>query len=449
MGKVIKSIEILDAKISFVSLVNKAANKKQFLITKEEDGKARFASYGKIVKVDNENHYVTGIVYEPLVKDAHDNFMTAEEIQKAAYWYAKNGDKVDIQHSFEAMSDACVVENWIEKADTTIEDEEIKKGTWLMTVEISDSDVWDKIVKGDITGFSMGGVGAYADEDVELNIEKGDAGMSENGEEKVGLLKKLAKALGIDGFEKLSTVTKGEMEDEYNRRQKSSSFWNAMNTLQELLSSGHWDYSYDHYVYSFENDEQRIKDALSDFDRIITDILCESSITKALELEAPKNITKAGKKMSSGNKEKLDNLYQALSEFKTEFDEPDEEEEEDVKKEDMDQIEKMIQSAVTKALEREEPIKEKSNIEKSSGTDGTLSMEAMEKMIQSAVTKALSNEEDEESEEEPVEKSAVTVKDVEAMISKALSSVLKGRSNLNEEPNVQKNEGDHYLHGIL
>lgn len=40
--KVAKAYAINDAKIMFVSLVGKAANKHQFLITKSEDGKADF-----------------------------------------------------------------------------------------------------------------------------------------------------------------------------------------------------------------------------------------------------------------------------------------------------------------------------------------------------------------------------------------------------------------------
>jgi hypothetical protein len=99
--KIEKAIEISDAKIHFVSLVDKAANRRQFLITKAEGGQAHFATLGKILKVDEQTHYVTGVVYEPLVEDAHGNFMTEEEIRKAAYWFAKNGDKVDLQHSFE------------------------------------------------------------------------------------------------------------------------------------------------------------------------------------------------------------------------------------------------------------------------------------------------------------------------------------------------------------
>lgn len=149
-----KAYEITDAQIQFVSLVNKAANKKQFLITKAEKGQANFSTCGRIVKADEANHYITGIVYEPMVEDAHGNYMSEEEIIKAAYWFAKNGDSVDIQHSFTALKDAAVVENWVAKADFDIDGETIKKGTWLITVKVSDNEVWDAVQKGEITGFS-------------------------------------------------------------------------------------------------------------------------------------------------------------------------------------------------------------------------------------------------------------------------------------------------------
>ena len=111
MDKVQKAIEISDAKIQFISLVDKAANKRQFLVTKQEGGSAQFSTTAKIVKVDAATHYITGIVYEPLAEDAHGNFMTEEEIRKAAYWFAKNGDKVDLQHSFESAEGLAVVDN--------------------------------------------------------------------------------------------------------------------------------------------------------------------------------------------------------------------------------------------------------------------------------------------------------------------------------------------------
>ena len=89
MGEIMKTRSISDAQIQFVSLVDKAANKKSFLITKAEDGKASFSAYGKIVKTDTDSHYVTGIVYEPMTEDSQGDYMTEEEIRKAAHWFAK------------------------------------------------------------------------------------------------------------------------------------------------------------------------------------------------------------------------------------------------------------------------------------------------------------------------------------------------------------------------
>lgn len=80
--KIAKSYAISDAKITFVSLVDKAANKHEFLITKAADGQADFQSFGRIIKSDTESHYVTGIVYEPMVEDTDGNYMTEEEITR-------------------------------------------------------------------------------------------------------------------------------------------------------------------------------------------------------------------------------------------------------------------------------------------------------------------------------------------------------------------------------
>ena len=109
MSKIEKAYAITDAKISFVSLVDKAANKKQFLITKAEHGSASF-SYGRIVNADADSHYITGIVYEPLTEGRPRQLLTEQEITKAAYWFAKNGNQVDVQHSFEPLEKAAVVE---------------------------------------------------------------------------------------------------------------------------------------------------------------------------------------------------------------------------------------------------------------------------------------------------------------------------------------------------
>ena len=55
MPNIKKAYAISEAKISFVSLVDQAANKKKFLITKAAgEGKKNFMSSGRIIKADAE-----------------------------------------------------------------------------------------------------------------------------------------------------------------------------------------------------------------------------------------------------------------------------------------------------------------------------------------------------------------------------------------------------------
>lgn len=222
-----KAYEIKDAKIQFVSLVDKAANKKAFLIRKADGSESGFPTYGRIVKADADSHFVTGIVYEPMVEDAQGNYMTAEEITKAAYWFSKESNKVDLQHSFEPLKGASVVESWIAKADFKIGEDVIKEGTWLMTVEIEDEEIWKSIEKGEITGFSMGGVGYYSEEDVNLetqvnSVEKAGRSMSNKNREKLsGIVESLNAFLKEFDVPKKKTEELDDkldqLEDEYER----------------------------------------------------------------------------------------------------------------------------------------------------------------------------------------------------------------------------------------
>lgn len=450
-----KAYEITDAKISFVSLVDKAANKRQFLLKKADDGKATFTTYGRIVKADAENHYVTGIVYEPMEEDSHGNYMTEEEITKAAYWFSKNGDKVDLQHSFEPLDGATVVENWIAKADFSIDGEAIKKGTWLMTVEVADESVWSGIEKGDITGFSMGGLGNYSEEDVELDS------VSKAGSKK-GLLKQIAEALGV------SVVEKGAMAELYEERSKGSLFWNAFNSLEEIL------YKYDPITcrYSYETNEEKVRECLEEFNTIITSILTgNGSVSEAIAADRPEEITKAGKKMSGRNKETLAGIYESLGTFLKEFDDPEEtpkedeetgeedktnnnKEEKEVTKQEVEQIvAKSLEAAIAKAnadAEAEDKTEEQEENKEGAETEvkksEAITPESIDAMVQAAVAKAL----------EPQEQH-VTAEQVQDMITKAVesatASVLKSKglpSNLNDNGNVEKAAGEaHYLHGIL
>ena len=262
-----KARELFDAKIQFVSLVDAAANRRKFLAAKARDGTRSFESYGRILKA--EAHYVTGIVYEPMTEDTDGEFMTAEEIRKAAYYYVKNFECVDVQHSFEPEKGCAVVESWIAKADFNLGGQDVREGSWLMTVEVSDEALWGKIEKGEITGFSMGGICKTGEEEVDLE----DVRTEKATEEKKGLLQKLAGFLGI------SAVEKGKVREAYEKSQKDAGFRAAFETLDGALRR--YDTMTDKLVY--EQDEEAVKAALEDFRSIITGLLTgEEPLAKAI-----------------------------------------------------------------------------------------------------------------------------------------------------------------------
>lgn len=451
-----KAYEITEAKIQFVSLVDKAANLRKFLLKKADDGKATFTTCGRIIKADPESHHVTGVVYEPMAEDSQGNYMTEAEITKAAYWFAKNSGKVDIQHSFKPFDGGAVVESWIAKADFAIDEEPVKKGTWLMTVEVTDPEVWESIEKGDITGFSMGGIGNYSEEDVDLDtVNKQDSS------EKRGLLKQLAKALGLD-------VEKGAVADLYAQRAQSTLFWEAFYALQDTLN--HYDPITGRYIY--ETDEAKLRECLEDFGSIMTEILASTgNIAKALSEGRP--VEKAGKKMSGKNKETLSGIYESLGAFLKEFDDPDPEPNKSKKtgepssetktdkdKEDKEvnksEVQQIVDEAIAKALTAQSQNTPQTGtapattVTKAEGgqepAGESVTTETVAKMVSEAIEKAMAPK------AEPI-----TLQQVEEMISasvaKALDPLLKSKglpSNLGTgSGTVEKQQEQHYLHGIL
>ena len=404
--KVEKAIEISDAKIAFISLVDKAANKRQFLITKADDGNAQFATLGKILKVDDTTHYITGIVYEPLVEDSHGNFMTEEEIRKAAYWFAKNGDQVDIQHSFEAAAGISVVETYIAPCDMTVGETAVLKGTWIMTAEVENAEVWEKVQKGEVTGFSMGGVGKYSEKDVEL----ADAS------EKKGIFKKMAALFGFD------VVEKGEVKDKFNKQVKAGNFWRAWDALADVLHSYNWETG----AEWFESDETKIRGALSEFSEIVTTLLTKDEVMKSLSAHKP--VEKTGKKISGKNLTELQKIHENVGALIGALSDEEKEENDVTKQEIQTMIDEAVKKAATPAAAAmEEPAQ--------------LTAEVVQAMIDGAIQKALNPPD-----------APLTAESVEAMVTKALEPILKARglpSNLSGEKEIEKSSEQHYLAGVI
>jgi len=329
-----KATEISNAKIQFISLVDSAANQRKFLLTKAKNNKANFTSFGKIIKADKQNHYVTGIVYEPKKEDTHGDFMTEEEITKAAYYFAKNSNKIDLQHNFEPLDCASVVESWIAKADFHINDETIQKGTWLMTVEIANDTIWNKIEKGEITGFSMGGFGEFSKEDKNLEQEQ-------ETNEKKGLFKQLAEAFGFSVVEK-----SGKKMSSKNKETLKSIYENMGTFLKEFDDSNE----------QYEEEKTMTREEIEQ--------MVAEAVKKAMQNNQQKPKEPAEEEITQ---QKIEKMVQKALEKATEQQQP---QQQNIR---MEQVEEMITKAVTKAVE---PILKSTGIPSNLNDDGSLQKSA-------------------------------------------------------------------------
>ena len=264
-----------DVQISFLSLVDKAANKREFLVKKNALGKPEVKFSASILKADTSTHEITGVVYEPLVEDAHGNFMTAEEIKKAADWFNEHGLGVDIQHAGTVVDGVTIVKSWVVEENTEINGQIVKAGTWLATAKIDNDEVWQKVEKGEITGWSMGGVGNYSTTDVDLAEVEKSLGSK--------ILSGIAKAFGFtwDG----TAISDTSFNEKYEEKNKNSKFWNAWNTLEDFLLPFKNESTWETY---FQDNQQVIIDSLNAFSEAIKEVLGANNVWKALE--PPKEI---------------------------------------------------------------------------------------------------------------------------------------------------------------
>ncbi|PAD31906.1 XkdF-like putative serine protease domain-containing protein [Paenibacillus sp. 7523-1] len=314
--------KMIDAKITHLSLVDKGANGVPFAIIKAA-GKNAIQKQVQIAKVDDTKHIVIGVVYQPDVEDAHGDMMDAVEIEKAAHLFMENQHtyNIDKQHDLDADK-GYVVESYIAPCDMEIGDQVIAKGSWVAGVKVTDDDTWEDIQKGEITGFSMWGVGKREEVEGEEDVSK-------------GLLQNIKKTINAA----LSPIVKGIVADKYNKNRKKREFWAAQDALNDVL------FRWDSWESGMETDPDIIRDALQDFVDIAQEVLVQEDIVKAIGTP-PEQIAKAGKKISAGNLKHIDDAIATLTELKNKTapaDDEEQEEEEDLKADD---IVKAVQAAV-------------------------------------------------------------------------------------------------------
>ncbi|NRS51788.1 XkdF-like putative serine protease domain-containing protein [Brevibacillus sp. HB2.2] len=401
-----------DARITHISLVDKGANGRPFAIIKEE-GKEPLQKDIRIAKADKAKQIVYGVVYEPDTEDTHEDQMTAEEIEKAAHGFMErqNTYNIDKQHDLD-VDKGYVVESYIAPVDLELGDQEIKKSSWVAGVKVTDADTWEQIEKGEITGFSMWGVGKR---------EKIEGASSDTDDETVekGLLHSLAKAL--------TRIVKGEVKDKYERNKKSNDFWTAWSSFSGTIQR----YNYHTDRYEFESDAEKAREAIQEFAEILQDILGANDIAKALG-KPPEQIAKAGRKISAARMDKLKEAHSTLTNILAEV---EDEEEEDLKTEDIQKAVAAAMSPITKQLtDLQSEVAELKKAEGGAGNEGQQT-DPETSALTEVITKAL----------EPLTKQVETLGNEVQLIKNARGS---SQQQHGTDP-IQKNDDDSSFSGLL
>lgn len=349
------STMIKNAQITHVSYVDKGANKKTFFLTKSEE-KPNLEKYVDVFINKNEvdQQLVYGIVYEPNILDAHDEYMTADEIEKSAHYFMKEARNIDTNHDFDSGVGE-VVESYIAPADFEIGNQEVKKGSWVLVTKATD-EVWEGIKNGDITGYSMAGKAEKVKKskvdqsENSLNVMKDD----ENNE--------------LKGFFNLlkNFFTKGEVRDRYESNRKRRSLFAVWSALDDVFHSAVFNANIADVA-----DFERIESATNEFLEIIGEIKDSGDIQKALNEVSKEYKAKGDNEMKKEDVEKLiDEKLEGINKKLDEIEKDDsvEDDAENVKKDDSEDQD--VTDVVSKALdEKLEPIaKRLEAIEKTRGT---------------------------------------------------------------------------------
>ena len=145
--------------VHFISFVSRAANRRSFLIKAASgEGEVVDRSFAIIMK-DEARRLAYGIVYAPDEVDTDGDTMTREEIEKAAYGFMekRRTTSIDADHDGEAGK-GYVAESWIVRSGDPLFPNE-PAGAWAIGIKVTDEPTWQRILKGELTGLSMAGVG--------------------------------------------------------------------------------------------------------------------------------------------------------------------------------------------------------------------------------------------------------------------------------------------------
>jgi hypothetical protein len=115
-----------------------------------------------IIERDEKKKIVTGIVADPVNVDCYGYSIDREDIEQAAIEYMERYVHTGIDHEkdgdgYPVLYDEViiVVENWIARTPGNMNGVDYPEGAWLQSHKILDDEIWGRIERKELTGFSF------------------------------------------------------------------------------------------------------------------------------------------------------------------------------------------------------------------------------------------------------------------------------------------------------
>ena len=87
--------------------------------------------------------------------DLHGDITSEDEVRKACHNFNKFCSQANLFHIVKTDSFE-FAESYIAPTDFILGDKEVKKGTWLVNIQVNDDSLWELIKSGEINGVSIG-----------------------------------------------------------------------------------------------------------------------------------------------------------------------------------------------------------------------------------------------------------------------------------------------------
>ena len=125
-------------------------------------------------KADDAKRIVYGVVLDPYIVDAHDDYLSPAEIETTSHNFMASSRMIGLDHN--GATEAQVVESWIQPYPDSDEykkavagephralrtpfgEDFIHSGSWVLGVKLSPEN-WAKVQAGELNAFSIGGFG--------------------------------------------------------------------------------------------------------------------------------------------------------------------------------------------------------------------------------------------------------------------------------------------------